>query len=282
MRELSYLNSGVDIELVDERSAKHIRLESEGGVKSFVIFKNTTRTPIHKDPIYIMKTVMQKTAKDPSKEIPVYVEVAMQWNDSYNESLAAYTNNIPQRDGGTHVTGLRKAMTSVFTSYIAENEILKKSDKFDITGEDMREGLTCVLSVKVPQPSFSSQTKDKLVTSEVQPAVISAVSDGLRTFLEEHPDQARQICNKIIGAARAREAARKAREVTRKQVFGGGLPGKLADCSSKDPAASEVFLVEGDSAGGSAKTGRDSRIPGDPAPARQDSQRREGLGRQAP
>ena len=257
LRELSYLNSGVDIELVDERSAKHIRLESEGGVKSFVIFKNTTRTPIHKDPIYIMKTVMQKTAKDPSKEIPVYVEVAMQWNDSYNESLAAYTNNIPQRDGGTHVTGLRKAMTSVFTSYIAENEILKKSDKFDITGEDMREGLTCVLSVKVPQPSFSSQTKDKLVTSEVQPAVISAVSDGLRTFLEEHPDQARQICNKIIGAARAREAARKAREVTRKQVFGGGLPGKLADCSSKDPAASEVFLVEGDSAGGSAKTGRD-------------------------
>ena len=257
LRELSYLNSGVDIELIDERTAKHARLESEGGVKSFVIFKNTTRSPIHKDPIYIQKTINQKTAKDPTKEIPVYVEVAMQWNDSYNESLAAYTNNIPQRDGGTHVTGLRKAMTSVITSYIAENEILKKSDKFDITGEDMREGLTCVLSVKVPQPSFSSQTKDKLVTSEVQPAVIAAVSDGLRTFLEEHPDQAKEICNKIVGAARAREAARKAREVTRKQIFGGGLPGKLADCSSKDPAASEVFLVEGDSAGGSAKTGRD-------------------------
>ncbi len=257
LRELSYLNSGVDIELTDERTAKHVRLESEGGVRSFVLFKNTTRSPIHKDPIYIQKTVMQKSAKDSSKEIPVYVEVAFQWNDSYNESLAAYTNNIPQRDGGTHVTGLRNAMTQVFKSYIANNDILKKSDKFEISGEDMREGLTCVLSVKVPQPSFSSQTKDKLVTSEVQPAVYSAVSEGLSNYLEEHPDQAKDICNKIVGAARAREAARKAREVTRKQIFGGGLPGKLADCSSKDPAASEVFLVEGDSAGGSAKTGRD-------------------------
>lgn len=257
LRELSYLNSGVDIELVDERTAKHVRLESEGGVRSFVLYKNTTRTPIHKDPIYIQKTIQQKTTKDSTKEIPVYVEVALQWNDSYNESLAAYTNNIPQRDGGTHVTGLRVAMTSVIKQYIAENEILKKTDKFEVTGEDMREGLTCVLSVKVPQPSFSSQTKDKLVTSEVQPAVISAVSEGLKTFLEEHPDQAKAICNKIVGAARAREAARKAREVTRKQVFGGGLPGKLADCSSKDPAACEVFIVEGDSAGGSAKTGRE-------------------------
>lgn len=256
LRELSYLNSGVDIELVDERSAKHVRLESEGGVRSFVLYKNTTRTAIHKDPIYIQKTIMQKTAKDASKELPVYVEVALQWNDSYNESLAAYTNNIPQRDGGTHVTGLRMAMTSVIKQYIAENDILKKGDKFEITGEDMREGLTCVLSVKVPQPSFSSQTKDKLVTSEVQPAVNAAVSEGLKTFLEEHPDQAKAICNKIVGAARAREAARKAREVTRKQIFGGGLPGKLADCSSKDPAACEVFIVEGDSAGGSAKTGR--------------------------
>jgi len=257
LRELSYLNSGVDIELIDERTAKHIRLESEGGVRSFVLFKNTTRTPIHKDPIYIQKTILQKTAKDNTKELPVYVEVAFQWNDSYNESLAAYTNNIPQRDGGTHVTGLRNAMTQVFKSFITEHELLKKTDKFEISGEDMREGLTCVLSVKVPQPSFSSQTKDKLVTSEVQPAVYSAVSDGLSTYLEEHPDQAKDICNKIIGAARAREAARKAREVTRKQIFGGGLPGKLADCSSKDPASSEVFLVEGDSAGGSAKTGRD-------------------------
>ncbi len=257
LRELSYLNSGVDIELTDERTAKHVRLESEGGVRSFVLFKNTTRTPIHKDPIYIQRTVQQKSSKDSSKEIPVYVEAAFQWNDSYNESLAAYTNNIPQRDGGTHVTGLRNAMTQVFKNYIANNDILKKTDKFEITGEDMREGLTCVLSVKVPQPSFSSQTKDKLVTSEVQPAVYAAVSDGLTTYLEEHPDQAKGICNKIVGAARAREAARKAREVTRKQIFGGGLPGKLADCSSKDPAASEVFLVEGDSAGGSAKTGRD-------------------------
>lgn len=256
LRELSFLNSGVDIELVDERTAHHIRLESEGGVRAFVLFKNKTRSAIHKDPIYIKKTVMQKTARDPSKEIPVYVECAMQWNDSYNESLEAYTNNIPQRDGGTHVTGLRNAMTSVFKNYIANNDFLKKTDKFEIQGEDMREGLTCVLSVKVPQPSFSSQTKDKLVTSEVQPAVNSAVSEGLETFLEENPDQARQICNKIVGAARAREAARKAREVTRKQIIGGGLPGKLADCSSKDPAECEVFLVEGDSAGGSAKTGR--------------------------
>ncbi len=257
LRELSFLNSGVDIELVDERTAKHIRLESDGGVRSFVLYKNTTRNPIHKDPIYIQKTVDQKTAKDAGKEIPVYVEVAMQWNDSYNESLAAYTNNIPQRDGGTHVTGLRLAMTSIIKQYISENEILKKTDKFEITGEDMREGLTCVLSVKVPQPSFSSQTKDKLVTSEVQPAVNAAVSEGLKIFLEENPEQAKAICNKIVGAARAREAARKAREVTRKQIFGGGLPGKLADCSSKDPAASEVFIVEGDSAGGSAKTGRE-------------------------
>ena len=257
LRELSYLNSGVDIELVDERAAKHVRLESEGGVKSFVLFKNKTRTPIHKDPIYIQKTIHQKTAKDSTKELPVYVEVALQWNDSYNESLAAYTNNIPQRDGGTHVTGLRMAMTSVIKQYIAENDILKKTDKFEITGEDMREGLTCVLSVKVPQPSFSSQTKDKLVTSEVQPAVNAAVSEGLKIFLEENPEQAKAICNKIVGAARAREAARKAREVTRKQIFGGGLPGKLADCSSKDPAATEIFIVEGDSAGGSAKTGRE-------------------------
>ena len=256
LRELSFLNSGVDIELTDERTARHVLLESEGGVKSFVLFKNTTRKAIHKDPIYIQKTVMQKSAKDSTKEIPVYVEVAMQWNDSYNESLAAYTNNIPQRDGGTHVTGLRVAMSNVIRKYIDNNNILKKGDKFDIAAEDMREGLTCVLSVKVPQPSFSSQTKDKLVTSEVLPAVNTAVSEGLSTFLEEHPDQARDICNKIVTAARAREAARKAREVTRKQVIGGGLPGKLADCSSKDPAASEIFIVEGDSAGGSAKTGR--------------------------
>ncbi len=257
LRELSFLNSGVDIELTDERTAKHVRLESEGGVKSFVLYKNTTRKAIHKDPVFIQKTVMQKSNKDNIKEIPVYVEVAMQWNDSYNESLAAYTNNIPQRDGGTHVTGLRLAMTAVIKNYIINNNILKKGDKFEISGEDMREGLTCVLSVKVPQPSFSSQTKDKLVTSEVQPAVNQAVSEGLATFLEEHPDQAKEICDKIITAARAREAARKAREVTRKQVIGGALPGKLADCSSRDPAASEIFIVEGDSAGGSAKTGRD-------------------------
>ena len=193
---------------------------------------------------------------DNTKEIPVYVEVALQWNDSYNESLAAYTNNIPQRDGGTHVTGLRLAMNQVFKNYIANNDFLKKGEKYEISSEAMREGLTCVLSVKVPQPSFSSQTKDKLVTSEVQPAVYAAVCEGLETFLEENPDQAKEICNKIVGAARAREAARKAREDTRKQIFGGGLPGKLADCSSKDPSICELYIVEGDSAGGSAKQGR--------------------------
>ena len=260
LRELSFLNSGVDIELTDERTARHVLLESEGGVKSFVLFKNTTRKAIHKDPVYIQKTVMQKSAKENAKEIPVYVEVAMQWNDSYNESLAAYTNNIPQRDGGTHVTGLRVAMSNVIRKYITSNDILKKGDKFDIAGEDMREGLTCVLSVKVPQPSFSSQTKDKLVTSEVQPAVNAAVSEGLTTFLEEHPDQAKEICNKIVTAARAREAARKARETVRKSALSiGGLPGKLADCSDRDPAKCELFIVEGDSAGGSAKMGRDRR-----------------------
>ncbi|HBZ58486.1 MAG TPA: DNA gyrase subunit B [Sutterella sp.] len=257
LRELSYLNSGVDIEITDKRTGMHERLESTGGVRSFVIDKNATRTAIHKDPIYIQRTINQKTAKDSTKTVPVYVEAALQWNSSYNETpIEAYTNNIPQRDGGTHVTGLKNAMTTVFKNYIAKNELMKKADKFELAGDDMREGLVCVLSVKIPQPSFSSQTKDKLVTSEAQPAVYAAVSEGLETFLEEHPDQAKVICEKIITAARGREAARKAREVTRKQILGGGLPGKLADCSSRDPLQSELFIVEGDSAGGSAKTGR--------------------------
>ena len=258
LRELSFLNSGVDIELTDERTARHVLLESEGGVKSFVLFKNTTRKAIHKDPVYIQKTVMQKSAKENAKEIPVYVEVAMQWNDSYNESLAAYTNNIPQRDGGTHVTGLRAAMTRVLKNYIAKNELAKKA-KVDPEGDDMREGLTCVLSVKVPQPKFSSQTKDKLVSSEVRPAVEEVVARELELFLEQNPADAKIICEKIVSAARAREAARKARDMTRKNVMGGGLPGKLADCREKNPAYSELFLVEGDSAGGSAKQGRDSQ-----------------------
>lgn len=166
-------------------------------------------------------------------------------NDSYNESLAAYTNNIPQRDGGTHVTGLRVAMSNVIRKYITNNDILKKGDKFDIASEDMREGLTCVLSVKVPQPSFSSQTKDKLVTSEVQPAVNAAVSEGLTTFLEEHPDQAKEICNKIVTAARAREAARKAREVTRKQVTAAACPANLLTVRARirQPAKSSLWRV---------------------------------------
>lgn len=257
LRELSYLNSGVDIEITDERTGKHERLESVGGVRAFVIDKNASRGPIHKDPIYIKKTIEQKTAKDPNKLIPVYVEAALQWNSSYNDTpVEAYTNNIPQRDGGTHVTGLKNAMTSVFKKYIEDNQLKKKQDKFDISGEDMREGLICVLSVKIPQPSFSSQTKDKLVTAEAQTAVYAAVTEGLETFLEENPDQAKIICEKIMVAARGREAARKAREVTRKQIIGGGLPGKLADCSSRDPLECELFIVEGDSAGGSAKVGR--------------------------
>lgn len=169
LRELSYLNSGVDIELSDERSGKHVRLESEGGVRSFVLYKNTTRRAIHKDPIYIQKTIEQKTAKDNTKEIPVYVEVALQWNDSYNESLAAYTNNIPQRDGGTHVTGLRLAMTQVFKNYIANNDFLKKGDKFEISGEDMREGLTCVLSVKVPSLLSAHRQKTNLSRVKCSP-----------------------------------------------------------------------------------------------------------------
>ena len=251
LRELSFLNSGVAITLTDQRTGHEAHLKTDKGLVAFVEFKNQSRNVLHKKIFHAKETVL-------SNDIPVEVEIAMQWQDGYNEVLTAYTNNIPQRDGGTHVTGLRAAMTRVLKNYIAKNELAKKA-KVDPEGDDMREGLTCILSVKVPQPKFSSQTKDKLVSSEVRPAVEEVVARELELFLEKNPEDAKIICEKIVSAARAREAARKARDMTRKSVIGGGLPGKLADCREKNPAYSELFLVEGDSAGGSAKQGRDSQ-----------------------
>ena len=257
LRELSFLNSGVAIDLIDQRTAHEAHLKTDKGLIAYVQFKNQSRTVLHHKIFHARETVE-------SNGIPVDVEIAMQWQDGYNEVLSAYTNNIPQRDGGTHVTGLRAAMTRVLKNYIINNEIGKKagSKKFDIDpeGDDMREGLTCVLSVKVPQPKFSSQTKDKLVSSEVRPAVEEVVTRELERYLEENPTEAKIICEKIVAAARAREAARKARDMSRKTFSGGGLPGKLADCREKNPANSELFLVEGDSAGGSAKQGRNSQF----------------------
>lgn len=252
LRELSFLNSGVNILLLDQRSGKEERFHAQGGVRGFVEFINQNRQVLHKTPFYALKTVE-------SQGVPVTVEISMQWNDTYNERLTAYTNNIPQKDGGTHVTGLRSAMTRVIKNYIVKEELNKKL-KNDIDGDDMREGLTCILSVKVPQPKFSSQTKDKLVSSEVRPAVEEVINTELTTFLDENPTEAHAICEKIVAASRAREAARKARDMSRKTLLGSGsLPGKLADCQEKNPALSELFLVEGDSAGGSAKTGRNRK-----------------------
>lgn len=252
LRELSFLNSGVNILLLDQRTGKEERFHAQGGVRGFVEFINQNRVVLHKTPFYALKTVE-------SQGVPVTVEVSMQWNDTYNERLTAYTNNIPQKDGGTHVTGLRSAMTRVIKNYISK-EGLDKKLKNDIDGEDMREGLTCILSVKVPQPKFSSQTKDKLVSSEVRPAVEEVINTELANFLDENPNEAHAICEKIVAASRAREAARKARDMSRKSVLmSGSLPGKLADCQEKKPALSEIFLVEGDSAGGSAKNGRNRK-----------------------